>query len=151
MVAFVVKFDFLQQLLQLLPAAMYIANYHQPLVLHRQMLLVQRLDLNHVLELWPHVCPKSRLWRVVHLRYFLSILAVSWSEKRPPAKPRDDRNDQVDGEIALNSPWDATRRPLDHSLPLRRYEVVVVPGVEAVFFIRNVEGVVGDKVDERMV
>lgn len=66
MVVLVVEVDLLQQMLQLLPAPMNIADKDESPLLLRQVLLVHVADLDHAPKVGAHVAPIAHSWCGVH-------------------------------------------------------------------------------------
>jgi hypothetical protein len=149
MVVLVPEADLVQQVLELFPAAVHVANKDQALPLVGEVLLVHVLDLDHVLEVGAHVAAVAHERGLVHESLLVQVHRVSRPEVEPPAEEEE----ECGGEEPQGGALDASREAVDPVLPLDGDQKVVVSAVEAVFFVRHVEQVVavGDEVDERRV
>jgi hypothetical protein len=138
-----------QQVLQLVAAAVHVADEDEALPLLREMLLVHVLDLDHVLEVGAHVAAVAHGRRLVHEALLQRVRRVPRPEVGPPA----DEEEECGGEDRERGALDAARQAVDLVLPLDGDQEVVVFAVEAVFLVRHVEqlAVVRDEVDERRV
>jgi hypothetical protein len=145
MVVLMAEVDLPEQMLQLLSAAMHVANEDESALLLRQVLLVHIANLDHALEVRAHVAAVAHLRRVVHVFQLLLVLRVPRTDVDPPADEEENNDGEAEDRVALDAP----RKLVDAVLPLAGDQSVVLFAVETVFLVRHVEIIsVGYEVDE---
>lgn len=152
-VALVVEFDLVQQMLEFLATAVNIAHKDKPLmlVLLGQMLLVHVTDLNHALEGRLRIVAKTEDRCIAHQAQLLPVGRKSRAQERAPGDEGDKEEGTVEPGGALDAARYAVGGACEGVLPLQRSEEIVVGAIEVGLFVGNIDimAVIWDQVDKR--